>query len=81
MQFLGVGFAAGYMVAKGSDLVQTALFVKRAFIELLKKVVNSTTRNSSVNFQVMTYFPFIELRFKTIKRAIVGCWWTMSDLS
>lgn len=38
-QLLGVVFSAAYMVAKGSDLVQTALFVKRAFIELLKKVV------------------------------------------
>lgn len=38
-QIFGVVFAAAYMVAKGSDLVQTAMFVKRAFIELLKKVV------------------------------------------
>lgn len=39
-QIIGVVFAAAYMVAKGSDLVKTAQFVKRAFIELLKKVVS-----------------------------------------
>lgn len=35
------------MVAKGSDLVQTALFVKRAFIELLKKVVSKIVISST----------------------------------
>ncbi|XP_037025959.1 RING finger and transmembrane domain-containing protein 2 [Bradysia coprophila] len=42
-KIIGVVFAAAYMVAKGSDLVQTAMFVKRAFIELLKKVSFGST--------------------------------------
>lgn len=37
------------MVAKGSDLVQTAMFVKRAFIELLKKVVRFLLHQTDKN--------------------------------
>ncbi|KAJ6638845.1 Organic cation transporter protein [Pseudolycoriella hygida] len=42
-KIFGVVLAAAYMVGKGSDLVQTAKFVKRAFIELLKKVSFGST--------------------------------------
>lgn len=37
-KLLGVVFSAAYVVAKGSDLVQTVLLIRRAFTELWKKV-------------------------------------------
>lgn len=54
-QIIGVVFAAAYMVAKGTDIVQTAMFVKRAFIELLKKVVRLTDSESAYNVWPIHY--------------------------
>lgn len=51
------------MVAKGSDLVRMAMFVKRAFIELLKKVVSCMHNDSDDNFLMKN---IIELFFRVL---------------